>query len=168
MDNPALGTALGALDYFVKPVEAKELISRLTNYGFNRNGDGPKTSVLVVDDESANLELLKQVLEPAGFTAILAGGGKEAIDLARSRKPDVVMLDLVMPEVDGFDVLEALSEHEATRSIPVIVLTAKHLSDGDMDHLNGRVAKILRRGSTGTKELLGQLRSVLNKTPVTR
>src|SRR5713101_1078551 len=86
VDNPALGTALGALDYFVKPVEAKELISRLTNYGFNRNGDGPKTSVLVVDDESANLELLKQVLEPAGFTAILAGGGKEAIDLARSRK----------------------------------------------------------------------------------
>ncbi len=168
VDNPALGTALGALDYFVKPVEAKELISRLTNYGFNRNGDGPKTSVLVVDDESANLELMKQLLEPAGFTAILAGGGKEAIELARSQKPDVVMLDLVMPEVDGFDVLEALSEHETTRSIPVIVLTAKHLSAGDMDDLNGRVATILRRGSTGTKELLGQLRAVLNKRPAAK
>jgi len=166
VDNPTLGTALGALDYFVKPVEAKELVSRLATYSFNRTAGGAKTSVLVVDDEVANRELLQMVLEPAGFTAILAGGGLEAIELARSRKPDVVMLDLLMPEVDGFDVLEALSENESTRSIPVIVVTAKHLSADEIDHLNGRVATILKRGSTGTKELLGQLRAVLSKRPV--
>jgi signal transduction histidine kinase/CheY-like chemotaxis protein len=166
VDNPTLGTALGALDYFVKPVEAKELVSRLTSYTFNRAPGGRKTSVLVVDDEAANLELMKLVLEPAGFSAILAAGGRQAIELARSHKPDVVMLDLLMPDVDGFDVLEALSERESTRSIPVIVLTAKHLSAGDIDHLNGRVATILRRGSTGTKELLGQLRAVLSKRRV--
>jgi signal transduction histidine kinase/CheY-like chemotaxis protein len=166
VDNPTLGTALGALDYFVKPVEAKELVSRLTSYSFNRAAGGPKTSVLVVDDEAANRELMKLVLEPAGFTAIFAGGGREAIELARSRKPDVVMLDLLMPDVDGFDVLEALGDSEATRSIPVIVVTAKHLSADELDHLNGRVATILKRGSTGTKELLGQLRAVLSKRPV--
>jgi signal transduction histidine kinase/CheY-like chemotaxis protein len=163
VDNPTLGTALGALDYFVKPVEPKELVSRLTNYNLSRTNEGPKTSVLVVDDEAANRELLKQVLESAGFRVIIAGGGREAIELARSQKPDVVMLDLLMPDVDGFDVLEALSDRETTRSIPVIVLTAKHLSGADIDHLHGRAAKILKRGSTGTVELLGQLRAILNK-----
>jgi CheY-like chemotaxis protein len=166
VDNPTLGTALGALDYFVKPVEANELVSRLTSYSFNGKVGRRKPSVLVVDDEAANRELMKLVLEPAGFAAILASGGREAIELARSRKPDVVMLDLLMPEVDGFDVIEALSEHESTRSIPIIILTAKHLSASEIDHLDGRVATILKRGSNGTNELLGQLRTVLSKRPV--
>jgi signal transduction histidine kinase/CheY-like chemotaxis protein len=166
VDNPTLGAALGALDYFVKPVEPNELINRLTNHNFKKWSGARKTTVLVVDDEAANRDLLKQVLEAAGFTAILAGGGREGIDLARSEKPDVVMLDLLMPEVDGFDVLEALKEHEATRSIPVMILTAKHLSKVDIERLNRRVATILKRGSTGSVELLGQLRAILEERPV--
>jgi signal transduction histidine kinase/DNA-binding response OmpR family regulator len=163
VDNPALGTALGALDYFVKPVDPKELVNRLSNYNFKHKTGSRQTSVLVVDDEEANRDWLKQVLEPAGFTAILAKGGQEAIELARSRKPDVVMLDLLMPDVDGFDVVAALGENEATRQIPIIVLTAKHLNEGDIDQLNGRVATILKRGTTGAVDLLGQLQVVLKQ-----
>jgi signal transduction histidine kinase/DNA-binding response OmpR family regulator len=165
VDNPDLGTALGALDYFVKPVDAKNLLNRLSNFNFKHDG-GRQACVLVVDDEAVNRDWLKHVLEPAGFKVMLAGGGKEAIELARSHKPDVVMLDLLMPEVNGFDVVEALGEHEATRSIPIMILTAKHLTEADIDLLNGHVSTIIKRGSTGAVDLLNQLQLILNKRAV--
>ena len=73
------------------------------------------------------------------------------------------MLDLLMPEVDGFDVVEALSANEATKEIPIMVLTAKHLTEADIDQLNGRVSTILKRGTTGAVDLLGQLQVILKK-----
>ncbi len=164
VDDPALGKALGALDYFVKPVDAKELIKRLSNYNFN-SGDG-QTLILVVDDEAANRDWLKHVLEPLGFTVLIATGGQEAIDLARSRKPDLMMLDLLMPGVNGFDVVEALSGNEATKTIPIMVLTAKSLTRDDIDQLNGHVSTILKRGSTGAVDLISQLHAVLTRRAV--
>ena len=163
VDNPGLGNALGALDYFVKPVDPKLLVKRLSNYNFKRKPGRRQTCVLVVDDDAANRDWLQQVPEPAGFKAILASGGQEAIDLARTHQPDVVMLDLLMPEVDGFDVVEALSANEATKEIPIMVLTAKHLTEADIDQLNGRVSTILKRGTTGAVDLLGQLQVILKK-----
>lgn len=163
VDNPELGTALGALDYFVKPVGAKELVDRLSNFNFKRKPGGRQTRVLVVDDEAANRDWLDEVLESAGYAVTLATGGQEAIDLATSSKPDVVMLDLLMPGVNGFDVVQALSKAEATRAIPIIVVTAKHLSEADLALLHGHVATILKHGSTGAVDLLGQLQVVLKK-----
>jgi len=164
VDDPELGKALGALDYFVKPVNAKELVKRLSNYNF-KSGDG-QTLILVVDDEAVNRDWLKQVLEPQGFTVLVATGGQEAIELARSRKPALVMLDLLMPDVNGFDVVEVLSGNEATKTIPIMVLTAKSLTRADIDQLNGHVSIILKRGSTGAVALISQLRAVLNRRAV--
>jgi signal transduction histidine kinase/CheY-like chemotaxis protein len=160
VDNPELGMALGALDYFVKPVPAKELMSRLTRFKFHGKS-GKQTTVLVVDDEAANREWLQGVLEPAGFAVILASGGKEAIEIAQSSLPDLVLLDLMMPEVTGFDVVEALRGKASTRAIPIMVLTAKTLTERDIRQLNGHVSTILRRGSTGAADLLGLLRQVV-------
>ena len=160
VDNPELGMALGALDYFVKPVPAKELMSRLTRYRFP-GSSGRQQTVLVVDDEEANRDWLQGVLEPAGFAVILAKGGKEAIELARSRLPDLVLLDLMMPDVTGFDVVEALRDRAPTRAIPIMVLTAKTLTESDIRQLNGHVSTILRRGSTCAAGLLGLLREVV-------
>jgi len=165
VDNPELGIALGALDYFVKPVPAKVLINRLSRIKFGRKA-GEKPNILVVDDEAVNREWLKRILEPAGFGVILARGGREAIELAKSRKPDLVMLDLMMPEVTGFDVVEALRGDEATKSTPIMVLTAKNLTEGDIRQLNGHVSTILRRGSTGAADLLGLLRQAVDSSPV--
>src|SRR4029077_14257896 len=88
VDNPELGAALGALDYFVKPLEAKELIKRLSKINLKRLAGGRRTCVLVVADEPANREWARHVLEPAGFDVALASGGREAIEMARSQKPD--------------------------------------------------------------------------------
>lgn len=166
VDNPELGTALGALDYFVKPVEAKELVNRLNSFISKPKSNGEQARILIVDDEAANRDWLKYVLEPAGFKVIFATGGQEAIQLARSGKPDLVVLDLLMPEVSGFDVVEALSEHKATKGIPIIVLTAKQLTEADLDQLDGHVSTVLSRGSIGAVDLLGELQVVLNKPAV--
>jgi signal transduction histidine kinase/DNA-binding response OmpR family regulator len=163
VDNPELGVALGALDYFVKPVPAKELISRLSRFKFGHKA-GQNPSVLIVDDEHANREWLKRILEPAGFLVLQASGGREAIELTKARKPDLVMLDLMMPEVTGFDVVEALRADRATQATPIMVLTAKHLTEGDIHQLNGHVSTILKRGSTGAADLLGLLRQIVDAT----
>jgi signal transduction histidine kinase/DNA-binding response OmpR family regulator len=162
VDNPELGTALGALDYFVKPVDAKELVKRLNSFTSKPKSNGQQPRILIVDDEAANRDWLIHVLEPAGFKVIFATGGQEAIQLARSGKPDLVVLDLLMPEVSGFDVVEALSKHKATKGIPIIVLTAKQLTNADLDQLDGHVSTILSRGSIGAVDLIGELQVVLN------
>jgi signal transduction histidine kinase/DNA-binding response OmpR family regulator len=162
VDNPELGMALGALDYFVKPVPAKELTTRLAKFDLPRR-PGERLTILVADDEDANRDWLCRILEPAGFSVIEAAGGREAIDLARARIPDLVLLDLMMPEVTGFDVVEALRDDAATRAIPIMVLTAKSLTESDIRQLNGHVSTILRRGSTGAADVLGLLRQVVLK-----
>jgi CheY-like chemotaxis protein len=161
VDNPELGIALGALDYFVKPVAAKDLMGRLKKFNFAEKARTGDVRVLVVDDERANREWLAGILEPAGFAVISASGGAEAIKLARTRKPDLVLLDLMMPGVSGFDVVEAMRSGEATREIPIMVLTAKELTKADKRQLNGQVSTILRRGSTGASDLLLLLRDVI-------
>jgi signal transduction histidine kinase/CheY-like chemotaxis protein len=161
VDNPELGLALGAIDYFVKPVEAKELIARLNRFNFeDKRADG-EVRVLVVDDEAANRTWLARALEPAGFTVLPASGGREAIDLAKSLKPDLVLLDLMMPDVTGFDVVEALRADPETRETPIMVLTATNLTEADKLSLNGRVSEILSRKSVGSSDIVGLLKRVV-------
>jgi signal transduction histidine kinase/DNA-binding response OmpR family regulator len=161
VDNPELGIALGAIDYFVKPVDASTLIQRLNNLGVKRQGAQDKVRVLVVDDERINRDWLTKALEPAGFTVTEAAGGREGIELAKSMKPDLVLLDLMMPEVTGFDVVEALRADAATREMPIMVITAANLTEADKRQLNGRVANVLRRESVGASDIVGLLRRLV-------
>ena len=161
VDNPDLGKALGALDYFVKPVDGRLLVERLSRYKNPPTPNNGHTNVLVVDDEAANRQWLSRILEPAGFNVIIATGGQEAIDLARASPPDIVLLDLMMPGVTGFDVVEALRANPSTRDTPIMILTARHLSEGDKRQLNGHVSTILSRGSLGASDLVGLLNRVV-------
>jgi CheY-like chemotaxis protein len=161
VDNPALGRALGAFDYFVKPVDGKALLSRLSQYAFTNKVKSEPMRVLVVDDERANLDLLEALLKTAGFAVIRAGGGQEGIDMARSQMPSLILLDLMMPDLNGFDVVEALRAEDATRSIPIMVLTAKELTEDDKRALNGQVAAIFQRNSVAGTELIAWLRGIV-------
>jgi CheY-like chemotaxis protein len=105
--------------------------------------------------------LLVNVLEPAGFSVEVAGGGAEGIRLAKAGRPDLVLLDLMMPDVNGFDVVDALRADAGTQEIPIMVLTAKDLTDAEKRQLNGHVSTVLSRRSTGTADLLGQLQQVI-------
>jgi signal transduction histidine kinase/CheY-like chemotaxis protein len=163
VDNPTLGRALGAIDYFVKPVDGGALLSRLGEYTFTTKAKTEIIRVLVVDDETANLDLLANLLEPAGFSVIRASGGKEGIEAAKKESPHLILLDLMMPRVTGFDVVEALRADESTRSIPVMVLTAKELTAADKRALNGHVAAIFQRRSVAGTELVDWIRELVAK-----
>ena len=161
VDNPELGIALGAIDYFVKPVDARQLVQRLSRFGLRREPGKDEVRVLVVDDEPANRTWLAKALEPEGFTVLPAAGGREAIELAKSMQPDLVLLDLMMPEVTGFDVVEALRADEKTREVPIMVLTAANLTEADKRQLNGRVSQILSRGSVASSDIVALLKRVV-------
>ena len=163
VDDPARGRALGAIDYFVKPVDGKALLSRLSQYTFTDKVKGEPVRILVVDDEPANLDVVEALLAPAGFEVRRANNGREGIEMARSSVPNLILLDLMMPEVTGFDVVEALREEESTRSIPIMVLTAKALTDDDKKALNGQVAAIFQRNSVAGADLMKWLQEVVAK-----
>jgi CheY-like chemotaxis protein len=165
VDNPARGRALGAYDYFVKPVNGKALLSRLRQYTFATKVKNDPVRVLIVDDEPANLDLLESLLEPAGFAVIRAAGGREGIDVAKAEMPNLILLDLMMPGVTGFDVVEALRDEEGTRSIPVMVLTAKSLTADDKKTLNGQVAAIFERNSVAGTDLTSWLKEIVTMRP---
>jgi signal transduction histidine kinase/CheY-like chemotaxis protein/CHASE3 domain sensor protein len=166
VDNPELGRALGALDYFVKPVERAALLSRLGQYAFTTEAPENEVRVLVVDDEPANLQLLDAELKRAGFTVLQASGGKQGIEMARALQPHLVLLDLMMPGVSGFDVVEALRSDSSTSSIPIMVLTAKKLTDEDKRQLNGQVAAVFERNSLAGPELIGWLHKLVGDARV--
>jgi signal transduction histidine kinase/DNA-binding response OmpR family regulator len=161
VDNPELGMSLGAIDYFVKPVDGRLLVNRLNEFRAGRADGKDGIRVLVVDDEAANRTWLAKTLEPAGFTVVPASGGREAIRLAKTTRPDFVLLDLMMPDVTGYDVVEALRADDATRDVPIMVLTASHLSEADKKLLNGRVSQILSRGSVANSDIVGLLKRVV-------
>jgi len=164
LDKPALGRALGAIDYFVKPVDARALLSRLGQYTFASEVRQEDVNVLVVDDEQPNLDLIEALLRPAGFNVLRASGGQQGIEIARSQLPDLILLDLMMPGISGVDVVEQLRSRDETRAIPILILTAKTLTDDDKRSLNGQVAAIFQRDSVAGTELVEWLKGIVQKT----
>ena len=118
----------------------------------------------LVDDEQPNLDLIEALLKPAGFSVLRADSGQQGIEIARSRLPNLILLDLMMPGVSGFEVVEQLRSREETRAIPIMILTAKTLSDDDKRSLNGHVAAIFQRNSVAGAELVDWLRDIVLKT----
>lgn len=165
VDHPQHGLALGAVDYLVKPVDPAQLIKRLNDLLSNRGAGAERPRVLVVDDEAANRSLMTRTLEPAGFAVLTAAGGREAIELTKSERPDLVLLDLMMPEVSGFDVVEALRTDSLTRETPMMVVTSATLTEDDRRALNGRVSSILSRGSVGAADIVSALERAVQHRP---
>jgi len=124
--------------------------------------DRALTRICYVEDDEDIQRIVRMALERIGkMTVEVVTDPMVAIGAITAFKPDLVMLDLLMPDVNGFDVVEALSERDSTKSIPIMVLTAKHLTEAEIEQLNRHVSAILRRGSTAAVDLLGQLEALL-------
>ena len=157
VDERSHGRALGAADYFVKPVNRDALIARLRGYSFATKVRQREFKILIVDDEAEARELLATALEPLGITAIMASSGEEALQLARQLGPDLMILDLVMPGMNGFEVLKSLWADLSTRAIPVLVVTAKDMSETEKAVLNGDVEAVLSKDSLASMDLAAWL-----------
>ena len=154
------GLSLGASDYLVKPILEQELLTALERLD-QRAG---RHLVLVVDDQPEDRVLLRRIIEACeGYEVVEAAGGQEAIALIRQVQPHVIIMDLMMPKVDGFAVLEAVKADEATRSIPIIVVTAKDLSEEERDFLNRGVETLLQKGLFEQQELLADVAAALER-----
>jgi len=119
-----------------------------------------EVTVLAVDDDPAALELLRASLEPAGFTVLTASGGAEGVEMARLALPDLIVLDLMMPEVDGFAVVAALRDDPRTAAIPIVVLTSKTMSSEEKARLNGRISHLAGKGELNRADFLALVRGL--------
>jgi signal transduction histidine kinase/CheY-like chemotaxis protein/HAMP domain-containing protein len=157
MRDRDLGFALGAADYLTKPLD-REMLTRVV--GRHVHGDS-RTQVLVVDDDPKTREMMRRTLQKAGCTVAEAANGSEAIEALERATPGLVLLDLMMPGMDGFDVLERLQGEETWREVPVIVVTAKDLTREDVERLNGRVAKVLQKGVYQRRDLVRDIQAMI-------
>lgn len=159
-DNKELGFALGALEYLEKPVSKGKLLDVLSRVQFSPNKikkqDGPM-KVLVVDDEAQILTLMSDVLGKGGLVVLEANGGQKAIDTAIKEEPDLIVLDLMMPDVSGFDVVDKLKKNSKTRNIPIVIFTAKDLTEEDKDRLQGHIQKVIQKASFKNEDLLNEV-----------
>jgi CheY-like chemotaxis protein/two-component sensor histidine kinase len=156
VDNKSMGYALGAAEYMMKPINRERLISVIRKYGAKRD----QSPVLVVEDDPDTRYILKNTLEKDGWKVETAANGRIALELAASRLPGLVLLDLMMPEMDGFTFIDEFRRVPEGRRVPVIVLTAKDLTADDRRRLNGYVQRVVKKGSN-TESLLGELRDLV-------
>jgi CheY-like chemotaxis protein len=152
-----LAYALGATDFLTKPIERDRLLSVLRKLDFDCRL--VPCRALVVDDDPATRYLLRSVLEKQHWIVTEAEDGQAALAAVRENTPDLILLDLMMPNVDGFEFAERLHADPRFRSIPVVVITSKELSEEDRRRLNGSVLKVVRKGGSG-EGLLQALRGL--------
>jgi len=154
VEDRSTGYALGASEYLSKPVDRNRLLAVLAHY----RRDLP---IMVVDDDADVRELLRRTLEEAGYTVIEAENGQAALALLEQGLPGVILLDLMMPELDGFGVVSALRDRETWHDIPVIIITAKDLTEEERTWLNGSVVRILEKGAPAREALLSEVRELV-------
>ncbi|MBT4141290.1 MAG: response regulator, partial [Candidatus Latescibacteria bacterium] len=156
MENKSLGLAMGVKDYLIKPVDRDALLAAL-----GRVDNGSVKDVLVVDDEPSAADLLTQILSEEGMSSRRAANGKEALVRIAERVPDAILLDLMMPEMDGFEVIAKLQEDPVWRHIPVIVITAKDLESGESTYLAKHVEKVVQKGGLDPSGLAQAVRDAV-------
>jgi signal transduction histidine kinase/DNA-binding response OmpR family regulator len=158
VDDQERGYALGVSDYLTKPLDRKRLASVLERY---RHGPSPP-SLLVVDDDKEIRAMIARTLQQAGWVVAEAEQGRAGLERLATERPDVILLDLMMPVMDGFEFVRELRKRDAWRAIPVIIITAKDLSDDDRRQLNGHVEKILQKDAYRRDQLLAEVNELVN------
>jgi signal transduction histidine kinase/CheY-like chemotaxis protein len=155
LDERGRGFALGAAEYLVKPVGKEQLLAALYRAAAMPER---KHTVVAIDDDPLAIELVRASLEPEGWTVLGAATGQEGLALIRERQPSAVLLDLLMPGMDGFEVVEALRADPDMKSVPVVILTSKSMTQQDKERLQGRITYVARKTEFDLSGLAGLLR----------
>ena len=160
LDNREMGISLGAIEYIVKPINKDQLMEELQRL----EEQFRIYDILIVDDEPQAIELLAQYLTAEKrYMVRKAYGGKDGLSRVKENRPDLIILDLMMPEVDGFEVIRNLKKSEETKDIPIIIVSAKKLTQEEIEYLNNNIEKIIRKGDFSKEELLEDIKRFLEK-----
>ena len=154
VDDRNLGFTLGASDYLIKPVARDQLQGVLRKFACGK----PVCTALVIDDDADSRRMMKQALTREGWSVREAHDGREGLTAMQERAPDLIILDLMMPQMDGFGFALEARRNTAWRGIPIVVVTAKDITDEDRERLNGQVLTVLQKGAYSREELLQEVR----------
>ncbi len=160
VNDKEMGFSLGVDDYMLKPIERSGFVSVLRKYCTRE--DSPV--VLLVEDDQTTRDLLRTSLEKENFTVIEAGNGTEGLARLAEARPAIILLDLMMPGMDGFEFTEAVRAHPEWRDLPILVMTAKDIDAEDRARLDGNVSRVLQKGACGREELLTEISSRISRT----
>jgi CheY-like chemotaxis protein len=156
-DSREMGVALGVFDYLAKPVDWTQLRGTLDRLEFGAQA----RTVLIVEDDEAARDQLQRTMVKQGWQVLLAGDGLAALEAVRETEPSLVLLDLMMPRMDGFEFLDHFRRDPRYVHTPVIVVTAKDLTEEDRGRLSGRVHSLITKDGSIVKKLLPQLQAYL-------
>jgi len=160
LSDRGIGLSLGAVDVLTKPVDRARLTALI--HSLIRR-DGP---VLIVEDDGSARDMLRQIVEKMSLSAAEAVDGRQALDwLGAHPEPALILLDLMMPEMDGFEVLDTLATHPGWRDIPVIVLTAKQLTAEEREHLSGHARKVMAKGGGSRLDIAAAIGAAMRRRP---
>jgi hypothetical protein len=153
VNNREMGFSLGVDDYMLKPIDRTDFVSTLRKYCTPH----AKPTVLVVEDDLVTREMLRASLERENFTVVEAGNGIEALGRLATLRPALILLDLMMPEMDGIQFTREVRARPEWRDIPIVVMTAKDINAEDRAQLDGQVSRILQKGACAREELLAEI-----------
>ncbi|MEW6067986.1 MAG: response regulator [Nitrospirota bacterium] len=160
VDNKRLGFSLGATEYIVKPLEKYDLLRKLKNL--------EKTTfikkVLVVDNDQDTVNLINDILSDAGYQVVKAYNSNDAIKAIKDSVPDLIVLNLTMPEISGFDVIEYIKTQEKVKDVPLILITHKDLTEKEIDELNGRIKGVLNKFLLAKEDFSKELKDAVLKS----
>jgi CheY-like chemotaxis protein len=160
LSDRGIGLSLGAVDVLTKPVDRARLIALIHSL---MRRDGP---VLVVEDDAGAREMIRQTIEKMGLPVAEAVDGRQALAwLGQHATPAMILLDLIMPEMDGFDVLDALAAHPQWREIPVIVITAKQLTTAERERLLRQAQKVIAKGTASRLDIAAAISTAVRRRP---
>ncbi|MCV6639205.1 response regulator [Candidatus Albibeggiatoa sp. nov. NOAA] len=157
VENHELGYSLGAAEYLLKPVDQHQIAQVLNKYR-NSSSYG---KILIVEDDAMIRDMIKQMLQKDGWEVVFANNGKMGLEKVKTQQPDIILLDLMMPEMDGYEFISQLREQKQQRKIPIIVLTAKDITTHDRQYLSSEVHTIFQKGAYKREELLSELHDLL-------
>ncbi|MDR3406505.1 MAG: response regulator [Chthoniobacter sp.] len=153
VNNREMGFSLGVDDYMLKPIDRSDFVATLRKY-CNRQD---KPTVLVVEDDDVTRDMLRASLEKEEFIVAEASNGVEALQKLATLRPALILLDLMMPEMDGFQFTREVRAHAEWHDIPILVMTAKDIAAEDRALLDGQVSRILQKGACAREELLAEI-----------
>ncbi|MDO8786497.1 MAG: response regulator [Sulfuritalea sp.] len=155
------GLTLGASYVLQKPVGREALARALAAIGFHAGARGKRPTVLVVDDDPKTVKLLGTHLDSAGYRVLSALGWQEGVDIARRQHPDLIVLDLLMPEASGFEVVAALKQDAATAAIPIVIVTGKQVTTAERARLDGDVMKVIDKAELNHGRFINEVRRAM-------
>jgi CheY-like chemotaxis protein len=161
VDDRPMGHSLGAADYLTKPIDRKRLLSVLETHLV----DQTSPTILVVEDDVNAREIMGRFLQRQDWTVELASNGREALQYLDDNQPNLIVLDLMMPEMDGFEFIQVLRQNSNWQDIPVVVVTAKALTVSDQQQLEG-VARVYQKADLNRQELLDELQAMVSTKAV--